>query len=43
MEEYSNGLPGNSAGFHVIGQRDVIGPDVELPFVDAEDAAQHRP
>ena len=32
--------PGNASSLHVIGQCDVIGPDVKLPFVDAQDAAQ---
>ena len=34
--------PRNTARFHVVGQGDVVGPDVELPLVDAQHAAQHR-
>lgn len=36
-------LPGNTASFHVIRQRDVIGPHVELPLINAENAAENGP
>ena len=42
MQQWVGASPGDPAGFHVVGQRDVIRPDVKLPFVDAEDAAEHR-
>lgn len=34
-------LPSNTARLHVIGQRDVIAPDIKLPLAQPEHAAQH--
>lgn len=39
--QFSINLPGDTPWFHVIGHCDVKGPHVELPLVDAEDAAQN--
>ena len=33
-------VPWFAAGLHVVGQRDVIGPDVVLPLPEAEHAAE---
>lgn len=33
--------PRDASALHVVGQGDVIGPDVELPLSQAEHAAQH--
>lgn len=33
--------PRDAPALHVVGQGDVIGPDVELPLSQAEHAAQH--
>ena len=35
-----NCLPRLAPGLHVVGQRDVIGPDVVLPLAQPEDAAE---
>lgn len=35
--------PGFTAGLHVVGERDVIGPDVVLPLAQAQHAAKHAP
>lgn len=32
---------GNAPRLHVVGGGDVIGPDVELPFAQAQNAAEH--
>lgn len=34
-------LPGYTSGLHVIGQRHVVAPHVELPLPQAQDAAQN--
>lgn len=31
--------PRNTARFHVVGQGDVVGPDVELPFPETQHSA----
>ena len=31
----------HAAGLHVVGQRDVVRPDVELPLAEAEHAAEN--
>jgi hypothetical protein len=41
-EKHSN-VPGLSAGLHVVGERDIVGPDVVLPLPEAEDAAEDAP
>jgi hypothetical protein len=34
-------LPRNTSRFHVVGQGDIVGPDVELPLAQSQHAAQH--
>jgi hypothetical protein len=36
-------IPGDAGALHVVGERDVIGPDVELPLPEAEDPAVDPP
>lgn len=37
---FLSSLPGHTPSLHVIGQRDIMWPDVILPFLEADHAAQ---
>lgn len=43
MKMYSSikNLPSNASALHVVGERDIIGPDIELPLAQAEHDAVH--
>ncbi|KAF9407868.1 hypothetical protein HW555_012256 [Spodoptera exigua] len=41
LKEKNTYLPSNTARLHVIGERDVIAPDIELPLAKPEHATQH--
>ena len=34
-------VPGHSSCLQCVGQCDIVGPDVKLPLVKADDSAQH--